>query len=403
MTLRAKGRRFLRSIGGFRTSVSNCDKSGRAKVTRAARAAIEALERRVFLSVSPELSVDTSSITEGDTVTLSLNSHEDGADGETVVGWRVQWSDGTDDTLVDGDVSTLTHTYANDGSFAINTWVTTSAPGSDVFYTNGPTIAVTDPLYSPTVSVESDTGSPTAWAAFDLDVGVTYSGSDTETHTTDHYSVNWGDGVTQDYSPTGDPEHLYAAAGTYSVSASITDEVGTTAFCSPISVSVGAAVDNAPTVTLSSGNTTAPAVGWPVTVNGLATYWAHDPDSDTVDHFTLNWDDGSGPEDFPTSANSGSFTHVYTSAGTYNITATATDGDSQTSATSSALSMTIAQAIPEGPGGNSDGNGADLFVGSLTLPAWRALPPAHSVWASTPVHRGRTTIRRSWPAESTAI
>lgn len=134
-------------------------------------------------------------------------------------------------------------------------------------------------------------------------------------------SINWGDGSS---TASASGTHTYSTPGTYTVVASVTDSLGAT---STASSSITVAANQPPVVKLA----VTPASGTtPVTVTA-STSGSYDPDG-TVAATVLNWGDGT-----TTSAASGS--HVYSTAGTYTVTATLTDNlgaKSQASATISA-------------------------------------------------------------------
>src|SRR6266478_4637203 len=123
MFMRDWWRRLVRFVRAFTQAVSGT----RDGVALMVRAVVQPLERRVLLSLSPTATLDTSTISEGGSVALTLTSNEEGP--ESVTGWIVHWNDGTDDTLTDGD-TTVNHTYANDGHYGISTETDTDDIGS---------------------------------------------------------------------------------------------------------------------------------------------------------------------------------------------------------------------------------------------------------------------------------
>jgi len=125
--------------------------------------------------------------------------------------------------------------------------------------------------------------------------------------------VNWGDGI----SSTGGSSsatHIYTSTGTFTVTITATDSrsASTSRNCGAITVLPSA--NNPPVIS----SCTAPHS---VIVNTVATisYSVSDPDGDSVT-ISVSWGDGS-----ITTEDSSSASHVYSAAGTYSITITATD------------------------------------------------------------------------------
>jgi RHS repeat-associated protein len=354
-------------------------------IANAARAVVESLERRVFLNASPTATLDSgnpSPVNLGDTIQVNLEANVDF--GDTIDGWVVNFGDGsTPDELAAASSTSDTHSYSHDGPYTITANVLehqgTGVDGDNDFDDDGTgvgcstVVTVVDPNYSaPTVNL-TPSGSPTAWATpATLDLSATYSGGDSDYHVVNQFTIDWGDGTVENLGPTssnaGEYNHTYHSAGSFDVTASATDEVGTSSTFGPTTIIVGATPVTPPSLTISNATAVAASVGWPVTVNGVATYSAHDPDQGSLVSFLVNWGDGN-TETITTgiSGNSGVLHHTYTSAGTFSITATTTDNYStpQTSPTSNTLSMVVNPATPEAPGGNGDGNGADLFNGAV--------------------------------------
>ena len=142
---------------------------------------------------------------------------------------------------------------------------------------------------------------------------------------------NFGDGQTLTTTATGQSTHTYAAAGTYNVSATVTDMLGRTA-------SASTSVVVAPAPGTSGGTPTAQTVAatigcTPPTVhpgsaqcNASATYGGATVASDKIYGVTWDWGDGN-VETTPGPLH----THLYAQAGAYLVTAavgvvTATDG-----------------------------------------------------------------------------
>jgi serine protease len=136
-------------------------------------------------------------------------------------------------TFGDGGTSTATnpsHTYAASGSYSVTETVTDSASGKSS-------------SKSSTVTVSSGGGTPTANFTYTTN-GLTANFTDTSTDsggTIGTHSWNFGDGAT---STATSPSHTYAAAGTYSVSETVTDSVSGASNTKTSSVAVSASTSS---------------------------------------------------------------------------------------------------------------------------------------------------------------
>ncbi len=130
-------------------------------------------------------------------------------------------------TFGDGGTSTATspsHTYAAAGTYSVTETVTDSVSGASNSKTQSVTVASTG-------------GTPTANFT-DTTSGLTATFTDASTDsggTIGTYAWTFGDGST---SASASPSHTYAAAGTYSVSETVTDSVSGTSSSKTASVSV---------------------------------------------------------------------------------------------------------------------------------------------------------------------
>jgi regulation of enolase protein 1 (concanavalin A-like superfamily) len=181
--------------------------------------------------------------------------------------------------------------------------VSISAPATGASYTAPANISIS--------AIAGDTdGSVTR---VDFYAGAQLVGSDT----TSPFTVTWSS----------------VAAGTYSLTAVVTDNAGATATSSPVSVTVTAAANTPPTVSIS-----APATGASYTAPATIAFSATAADTDgtvtRVDFYAngqLRGSDTTGP-----------FTYTWSSvaAGTYSLTAVATDNTGATT-TSSPVNVTV--------------------------------------------------------------
>jgi hypothetical protein len=149
--------------------------------------------------------------------------------------------------------------------------------------------------------------------------GATYtlnlSKSDPGLDTISQWVINWGDGNSQ--TVTGNPAsvaHDYGDNGSYTISATATDEDGTYS-ANTKAVTVANVV---PTLAISGNASVLQDASY--TLN----FSSSDPGSDTISQWTINWGDGNTQV---VTGNPSTATHIFTAAGEYSITATATDED----------------------------------------------------------------------------
>ncbi len=215
-------------------------------------------------------------------------------------------------TFGDGSTSTLakpTHVYAAAGSYTVTLTVTdnqglASAPVSHV-------VTVTAPANQPPVA--AFTSVPTNLSvAFD---GTTSTDPD---GTIASYAWAFGDGTT---STAAKPTHVYAAAGSYNVTLTVTDNSGATNAVTH-TVVVSAAANKPPVASF-----TATPVNLTVSFNAAA---SSDPDGTIA---TYAWAFGDG-----TTGSGVTASHTYASAGTYAVVLTVTDNQgASTSLTTNVL------------------------------------------------------------------
>ncbi len=137
------------------------------------------------------------------------------------------------------------------------------------------------------------------------------TGSSDADGTIEAYEWSFGDGGT---STAANPQHTYAASGTYTVSLRVTDDDGSaTEVSQPVSVS--APVNQPPTAAFSTVRD-----GLSVSVDGAG---SDDPDG-SIASYAWSWGDNTATGSGPTAG------HTYAQAGTYTITLTVTDDDGAT-------------------------------------------------------------------------
>ena len=166
-----------------------------------------------------------------------------------------------------------------------------------------------------------------------LNVAASAAGSSDSDGSVVSTTINFGDGSALVNAISA--SHTYSTAGTFTVTATVTDNLGATASQTAV-VSVTAA-NKPPIATLS----VTPLSGYaPITVTA-STAASSDPDG-TIAGSVINWGDG-------TSSAGPSASHVYSTAGTYTITATVTDNLGATSSTTSSVTAQSPQVVVKSP------------------------------------------------------
>jgi PKD repeat protein len=220
-----------------------------------------------------------------------------------------QFNDGPGQTTtVERTTPTISHTFATPGTYRVALTVMASDGTS-----NGAAhdVAVT-PLSRPTASFTFSQPSQVEGTLVSFDA----SGSSDPNPGGFITSYNWsfGDGGS---SGGKSPSHVYANAGTYTATLTVTDNYGQTSTSASHTVSV---VDEQPSVSFNPP--TGGTAGSPVSFTGSG----FDPDGSIV---AYSWNFGDG------SLGSGASTsHTYSAPGTYTVTLTGTDSSGQTGTTS---------------------------------------------------------------------
>ncbi len=146
------------------------------------------------------------------------------------------------------------------------------------------------------------------------------------------YYWNFGDGQTSGPSGASSVYHQYSAAGTYTVTLTVTDNGGLT---NSVSHTVQVGVPNQPPVAAFSFSPTNPLAGQQVRFDGSASF---DPNG-TITAYNWNFGDGA------TSGAGAVVYHQYSTAGTYTVTLTVTDNGGLTSS----VTHTVQVGTPNQP------------------------------------------------------
>lgn len=154
-------------------------------------------------------------------------------------------------------------------------------------------------------------------------------------------SISFGDGSAAVNATSA--SHTYSAAGTYTVSAVVTDNLGASSTATATVTVISA--NKPPVAALSLSATSAYA---PASITA-STAGSSDPDG-TVVSSSINWGDGSAVVAGP------SATHSYATPGSYTVTATVTDNSGASSSTSSVLTVLAPQVIIATPANSATVN-----------------------------------------------
>jgi PKD repeat protein len=152
------------------------------------------------------------------------------------------------------------------------------------------------------------------------------------------YTFNWGDGTanTTTTAPTATAQHTYSAAGSRTITLTVSDAVGHVS--APATTTINVQQNTAPVAHLSVTQLATPAL----TVRGDGST-STDTDYAPIASYTFNWGDGTANS--TATAPTATAQHSYASAGTYTVTLTATDAGGLTSAPAT-QSITVAADNP---------------------------------------------------------
>ena len=198
-------------------------------------------------------------------------------------------------TFGDGGTSTAaspSHTYSAAGTYTVA--LTVTGPGGSNTLTRTNYVTVTAPPVAP---VAQFTGSPTSGTS-----PLTVAFSNTSTGSITGYSWTFGDGGT---STAASPSHVYSAAGTYTVSLTVTGPGGSNTLTRTNYVTVTAPAPVAQFTGSPTSGTSPLTVAFSNTSTGSITGYA--------------WTFGDGG-----TSTAASPSHIYSAAGTYTVSLTVT-------------------------------------------------------------------------------
>ncbi|WP_374311544.1 PKD domain-containing protein [Microbacterium sp.] len=226
--------------------------------------------------------------------------------GRTITDYAWSFGDGST-----GTGATASHTYDEPGTYTATLTVTDSAGRTGVATSQ---VVIQPPHAAPVAKIGTDVDGLTV--GFDSDDSTTSGGA-----TITDYAWNFGDGET---STQADPTHVYAAAGTYTVSLTVTDSEGFTSAVATIDVTVAHADPTAAfTADVSGLSVAVDATGSSASDGATLTY-------------SWNWGDGSAAGSGKTA------THRYDSPGERTVTLTVTDSLGATATKTAAVTTTHA-------------------------------------------------------------
>ncbi len=265
----------------------------------------------------------------------------------TIVSYAWDFGDGNTGTGV-----SPSHTYAAVGSYTVSLTVTDDGSLTDTATTTATIAQLQPPVADPNGPYNGTVGVPVQFDG---------SGSSDPDGTIQSYAWDFGDGNTG----TGvNPTHSYTAAGTFTVSLTVTDNDGLT----DTAATTATIVQLQPPVADPNGPYNG-TVGVPVQFNGSG---SSDPDG-TIQSYA--WDFGDG--NTGTGVNP---THIYTAAGTFTVSLTVTDNDGLTDTATTTATIVQLQppvADPNGPYTGTagvavqfDGAGSSDPDGTIVSYAW---------------------------------
>jgi PKD repeat protein len=224
----------------------------------------------------------------------------------------VDWGDGQTQPYT-GLPPTISHSYRSAGSYLI---VVTGVDAlGDTSTSTGAVTVLSKPQL--VVTISSSTANPSAGSTTSFTIGAT----PTSGNAIISVVVDFGDGTSQTFQGnTTSVQHIYQAAGTYTVTAVATDSSGATG-----SASMGLVVGSATTA-----NFTATAGSTPHSENFDG---SSSTSSNSITSYSWNFGDG-------TPTGSGQTTsHTYAVAGTYTVTLTITDSANRTNSATKQITV----------------------------------------------------------------
>ncbi|MDQ6750703.1 MAG: PKD domain-containing protein [Actinomycetota bacterium] len=255
-----------------------------------------------------------------------------GSDGGPVSTYEWDWGTGT--YGAPSGSPSATHAFPARGAYVVSLRITdTSVP--PVMATTSRTVYVGA---APTASFTVDRQATSQHQA------VGFSGAASEPGYAGAFTYKWdfdGDGTYDDSASGAAASHVYAAAGSYTPTLQVIDDIGVTAtYALPAPI----VASNQPPVARISLSASSIPVGGAITLNGSAS-----SDADSGGALTYAWDfDGDGG--FEMAGAPAVLSHSFPNPGVYNIHLRVTDVDGGSGVATATLTVTA-------PGGGGGGNG----------------------------------------------
>lgn len=278
-------------------------------------------------------------------------------------------------TFGDGSAAsgrTVTKTFTTPGTFNVTLTVTNDR-GLAASTTQAVSVGTT------TAPTASFTFSPTAPAILQVVNFNAAASSAAPGRSIASYSWNFGDGSATKGGVTA--QHDFGLAGTYSVSLTVTDDVGqksTAAQSVTVTAGPGGGTPGPPTAAFVI-SPTAPQVNQTVNFNADA---SRAGTGRTIANYGWNFGDGTA-----ISVATSTTTHSFAAAGTYNVTLTVTDDAGQ-------RSVTATQTLSIVSGGSGGGTTSAVFTYSPLTPS--ALQPVFFNASGSTAAAGRTLTTYAW-------
>jgi PKD repeat protein len=253
----------------------------------------------------------------------------------SIVSTNIDFGDGS----AAASATTASHLYSVAGTYKVLATVTDNLGATS---TAAATVIVTSANKAPLAVLNVSPASGIAPAT----VTASTNGSSDPDGTIASTSIDFGDGSA--VVSASSASHVYSTPGTYTVKATVRDNLGATSTASS-AVTITANKPPVASLALSASS------GYgPLTISA-STAGSSDPDG-TIASSTINFGDGSA------SASGPSASHTYSAAGVYTVTATATDNSGASSSTSSTLTVKAPEVIVSSPVAGATGLASPIHV-----------------------------------------